>query len=123
MIDYNLAKDAKRLLTEKVLGECWHEWKSVEQDPHGMFPYDGFFCKKCRSALNRKPTRRSFTTPQDAHDLMVKLVDIGEWNAFEVQAMFWSDVKMEDFTKWLFAEPESPARFCWLCWKFMEEKS
>jgi hypothetical protein len=64
-----------------------------------------------------------YDTPQDAHDLAKKLVEMGKWEKFWYDQFYRPEIdKSSTCAAWLFAEPESPARFCWLVAKFMEEE-
>jgi hypothetical protein len=78
-------------------------------------------------------------TLTDAHALAKKLVEVGKWRpvctffykaylrekATEPKALRKGYVEGMDiggFTAWLFFEPESPARFCYLVNAYLEEK-
>jgi hypothetical protein len=131
---YELSDEQKKRLT-LFLGECWHELKRPKDEPT---VYSGK-CIHC--GLNQYVVRggypdrdRSFTTPTDAHALAKKLVEVGKWDDFG-EFSFSEMCRTEWFTgsdgirqyctrfgKWLFAEPESPARFCYLVNAYLEEK-
>jgi hypothetical protein len=69
-------------------------------------------------------SNRYFTTPQDAHDLAKKLVEVGRWDdGFEnIAERAWlkePDDKLIDFAAWLLT---NPARFCYLVNSYLEEK-
>lgn len=66
MTDYKLTEDDRKLLTEKVLDECWKP---------GLvgFPYN--FKGKVYS-------NRTFTTPQDQKDLMRAIEKKEKWDRF-----------------------------------------
>jgi hypothetical protein len=131
MTDYTLTDEQKKRLT-LFLGECWHEITNAvpkQRLGHG-------YCPKCDTCFagqgmhmafyNPNAFFRTFTTPQDAHDLAKKLVEVGKWFAFDCYAVEkWLHVRdpnKNQFTAWLFAEPESPARFCYLVNAYLEEK-
>ena len=68
----------KKLLTE-YLGECWHE-----MEPDLELNYGIYRCKKCLiSSFAHKLYRRTFTTPADLHAIYSKMVEKGEWDAFD----------------------------------------
>jgi hypothetical protein len=124
---YELSDEQKKRLT-LFLGECWHELKRPKDEPT---VYSGK-CIHC--GLNQYVVRggypdrdRSFTTPQDAHALAKKLVEVGRFGDFYIWAMeLWGEERggyVYEYTAWLFAEPESPKRFSWLVCKYLENKS
>jgi hypothetical protein len=110
---YDLTDPEKQLLTEKVLGECWTTDKTLVD------------CQEC--SLKCLESVRTFTTPQDAHDLAKKLVEMGKWDDFMTKPIDnlydednpWS---IPQLFAWLFAEPESPKRVCRLVWEFMKQE-
>jgi hypothetical protein len=130
-----LTESDRRLLTEKVLRECWHEWAFEDSDPHGRFPYNnGFYCLNCGKQTEAKvaPSNRSFTTWQDVGDLMTALQKAGKWFAFERFATHqWSRMCYEKeygghncpFTpmQWIFQPAtEQGIHFAWLVAEFMK---
>ena len=56
MTDYKMTDEWRKLLTEKLLGECWHEWELTRRENHK--------CKHCGYISFRDffPSQRSFTT-------------------------------------------------------------
>jgi hypothetical protein len=141
MTDYILADEQRKRLTE-FLDECWHHWK-VAFPQEGVTDYD-MRGHKCRCGMywpvfrtDGPIIKRTFSTPTDAHDLAKKLVNSGKWgifrhwvyNSYEIPNEYFNEGNDEysnfdsDFDRWLFAEPESPARFCWLANSFLEEKN
>ena len=90
MTDYTINNDDRKLLTEKLLGECWHEGGSI--DGH---------CIRCFKYLYKN---RAFTNPDDQHKVFKKLVEEDKWVGF-----FWKNLVMgsvpEDIA-YLFINPE-----------------
>lgn len=111
-----MTDDQKKMLTEKLLGECWHSFKS---SMYLCFPDRCLDCAKLITSLEH----RTFTTPDDMMAVKRKLVEKGEWKGFY---MFCRDKfddtpepiingYYEDFTDWLLDE----SRFCRLVAEFM----
>jgi len=63
----------KQLLTEEVLGECWHDYGKWFDNP------GAFRCKKCGMRFG---TRRTFATRSDMMDLYQAIQKTGRWNEF-----------------------------------------
>jgi hypothetical protein len=117
---YDPSPEQKKRLTEEVLGEIF--FPGLVGLP---FKHEGIIY-----------SNRPFNIPKDAHDLAKKLVSEGKWgefrhfayNLYEIPDEYFREQNDEysnydsDFERWLFAEPESPARFCWLVSKWMDEK-
>lgn len=74
----------RRLLTEEILGECWHE---LARNPHGNPRYIGI-CSKCKQDLTEVfgDGNRTFTRWQDTGDLKRRIVEMGEWRDFALFA-------------------------------------
>ena len=68
-----MTDEIRKRLTEKVLGECWHERSSVLGK-----------CIHCGRVCNRVTSmdHRSFTTDKDAGDLVRALAKKGEFKDF-----------------------------------------
>lgn len=110
-----MTDDDRRLLTEEILGECWHE---LARNPHGNPRYIGA-CSKCRIDLTEMfgDGNRTFTTWQDTGDLKERIVEMGEWRDFALFAAGEWDKTLtlnptenfivEVFTDWLM----DPIRF------------
>ena len=94
---YKLDDDRRKLITEKLLGECWEEMSAgvVQINKFGM-PYTSI-------------PNRTFTTDTDMMTVFRKLVDLGKWEAF---------VSWKNITPRIFLRPE---RFCWLVSAWMKE--
>lgn len=75
-----MTDDQKKMLTEEILDECWHE---LARNPHGNPRYIGI-CSKCKQDLTEVfgDGNRTFTTWQDLGDLKRKIVEMGEWDEF-----------------------------------------
>ena len=128
----------RKLLTEKLLGECWHEYGNIEYtrpDGYKLFVGGCLKCKLTNSEFEydydfRKnkyiPRHRTFTTPDDFFAVKGKLVEKGLWKQFYDYAtwMFAAWVRLDnetksnaDFIDWLI----NPARFCELAVEFGKE--
>jgi len=91
----NLTDDEKRYITEKVLGECWHE----------SFVNECNQCKNCNVWKKRfAEWNRTFTTHQDLAEVYGKLVESGEWEEFQLfLAKKFNSWRMDSgLTAWLF---------------------
>ena len=105
----------KMLITEKLLNECWHE---IEDKG----PYTSK-CNKCglffgaihTSDWNPEGFNRSFNTPQDAHDILVALIDDWKWRNFSDTYFIKS---ADDIVKLLY----NPEKFCWIISEWLKEK-
>jgi hypothetical protein len=120
---YDLSDDARRELTENVLREKWHH--VIEAHPYpAEYNVSVMVCESCKQQCDGTHNNRTFDTPQDAHVLAKKLVEVGKWELFGESAwQIWARERSEiPFTAWLFAEPESPQRFSWLVNAYLEEK-
>jgi hypothetical protein len=118
MTDYTLTdKQVKRLMT--FLGEC----DCGLNDRINSFDQDEVWrCSLCKLPVRVK---RYFSTPQDAHDLAVKLVEVGRWNKFEDSTELpwlydagWGDDDLYQ-AGWLLTDP---TRFCYLVNLYLEGK-
>jgi len=123
---YDLTEARKKLLTEKVMGECWHEfggWSGkVGSLVHSI-------CNKCFQWFGSNDNvNRTFTTPQDMWDLQMKLINSGEWNDFYVFAQKhwrkaikaeWYYFNMSGLWAWFLSDIP---RFCCLVAMWKEEK-
>lgn len=69
-----------KLLTERVLGECWHEFHR-ENCYYGK-GLDCEVCVKCKLYRGGIIKNRTFTTDKDKGDVFRKLVDSGRWDLF-----------------------------------------
>jgi hypothetical protein len=125
MTDYTLTDEQKKRLT-LFLCECWHEITNAvpkQRLGHG-------YCPKCDTCFagqgmhmafyNPNAFFRTFTTPQDAHDLAKKLVEVGGFDDFIDYAL---DSEFRyctgSFIAFLLT---NPARFCYLVNSYLEEK-
>jgi hypothetical protein len=123
MTDYTLSNEQKKRLTE-FLGqepdtECDHD--KVPKDLNCLDRPD----LECDSCQYHKLVYRSFTTPQDTHDLAKKLSDTKKWDEFEYKVdQMWlmidsPEVSPSDWGKvaWLYLDD---ARFCYLVNSYLE---
>ena len=94
----------QQFLTEKVLGECWHD---VEAS-------DVSYCKKCGTSRakiamdwDRITDNRTFTTRNDLMNLFERIWRLNKWTYFIDSAIcYWPVLKYkhskDDFMAWLF---------------------
>lgn len=117
---YDLTAEDCKYLAE-FLGECWHEW-------HRSAGFGDWICLKCKDEVMALKGHRTFSTPQDLHDLFNRLVEMGKWEEFyqyatrsykESFVLIWKDVLEHEVSQWLFI---NPARFCWLMKEFLGRK-
>jgi hypothetical protein len=129
-------ESVKRFLTEKVLGECWHEWKHIiPEDRDGYYDYDYTICTKCKekwSGINHA-VQRTFATDADVMDLMRAMVKQGKWVRFYLTAIdsyYHSSAykgnrwgMTADKIDWLFlsTEPDGVRTFARLAGEFYKE--
>jgi hypothetical protein len=121
---YKLTDERRKILTEKVLGECWHEVTIGYHD--GMVSKCSCGARGCMARFECGKNNRLFTTDTDMMAVFRKLVDTGGW--FTVNNCFWDysffnwredrDNDQRDYSAWLFYNPE---RFCWLCSEWLKE--
>jgi hypothetical protein len=117
----------KKLITEKLLGECWHN-KFINDGREGLRSL-----KRCRYCDSGEKNR-SFTDPQDFMDCFEKLVEKGELFPFRMFAWFqWYDTCPDsntaldnehhntNFERWLLSRTESGHyRLCVLCAEWLK---
>jgi hypothetical protein len=116
-----MTQDDCKLITEKLLGECWHTYIPFEYD----YP---FHCSKCGAVLSRPPNEnRTFTNSRDFFACFEKLVELGEYGSF-YNKYFWKyseetgSLRNTEFTKWLLSRTESGHyRLCVLCAEWLKE--
>lgn len=114
-MDYKLTHNEKKRITEKLLGECYHEIK--DKGPYAST------CSRCGltfgaihiSDWDPDGFNRDFNTPKDAHDILVKLLDNWQWKKFSTDYFIKSS---DDIVKLLY----SPDKFCWLVSEWLKEK-
>ncbi len=111
-----LTESQKKMLTEKLLKECWHEL--VRYKPGGIFRK----CKKC--GLGNDPENRTFLTWPDLGACKESLVREGLWKKFYWWAVGKSqEIKMldsPDTAAWLFRPTvDGEPHFCRLVAEFM----
>jgi len=110
---YKLDDDRRKLITEKLLLECWH----VPEDIRTMA---GFKCKECGDILNTI-INRTYDNDTDMMVVFRKLVDTGKYDIFKftIKTKLTFVLPIGTFKEeWLFYEPE---RFCWLVSEWMKE--
>lgn len=125
MTDYKMTDEWRKLLTEKLLGECWH----IKQEPRTMA---GYVCEKCGDYIKWGSGydvngNRIFTTDADMLAVFRKIRDIGKLSKFD---MFCQDIFLEytgydnicdmcnEYQNWLFLD--NPERACCLAADFLE---
>jgi hypothetical protein len=92
-----------KLLTEKLLGECWHS-NYISADSK---------CYECGAKINITDIflkRKTFTTPSDQHAVFSGLVKTKRWLDFKgfVLERRWSEPihRGTDWSAWLWISPE-----------------
>lgn len=90
----------QQFLTEKVLGECYHEGSSLLNA--------GYHCRKCDKAFS---VNRTFDNRNDLMDLYQKIYEDGKWSEYDGEdyaVLRWIDCeparheKDSDYDAWLF---------------------
>jgi hypothetical protein len=96
--------EAERKFLTEYLGECFHD-ENIAKDRLG---YSFAICEKC-GANRAAVTFRTFDTPADLHAVFSRMVENGEWDAFEAEMMTQKmllervdDLLMTNFDAWLF---------------------
>jgi hypothetical protein len=73
-----MTDDRRRMLTEEVLGECWHGYTDgVTSDGQWRMCTCGY-----AYIIPEKHRNRTFATWKDLGDLKEKIVEMGEWDEF-----------------------------------------
>lgn len=104
MTEYKMTDEKRELLTEKLLGECWHSRETWYDCDNGVH---------CR--------RRTFTTDTDMLAVFRKIRDIGMWDPFIACAFHKYDLgSMYGFTEWLFLD--NPERALCIVSMWLEEQ-
>jgi hypothetical protein len=111
----------KKLITEKLLGECWHN-KFINDGREGLRSL-----KRCRYCDSGEKNR-SFTDPQDFFACFEKLVELEEWGDFWMIArknfIITTSIQIDDFVswdEWLLSRTESGhMRLCVLCAEWLK---
>ena len=115
MTDYKMTDERRKKLTEKLLGECWHEWVAK-----GVYTE----CSKCGEINLTETENRTFTTDADMMAVFRAIRDKGIWNQFEPYCWKKSELKglegLDEFMPWLFLD--NPERACCLAVMFLEEQ-
>jgi hypothetical protein len=123
-------EDAK-LLTEKLLGECWHHpsYKETIVFYGKERAYYDCYCGKA-DVTESHFVSRTFTTPDDMMAVKEKLVEKGEWEGFDRYAYGEFCRRADKFqieitgyvsaaySNWLI----NPERFCKLAVQFIKQK-
>ena len=115
-----MTDEHKKLLTEEVLGECWHERRTEDV---GKKPWDLSHCVKCGELVKLQSfDRRTFDNAADMMALFRKLVDNDEFRKFRYDTWLKGETvnAQNPITEWLFYNPE---RFCCLVAQWLEEKN
>lgn len=117
--------EAKRkLLTEEVLGECWHYYRIVDSGTEKSSCSCGMTGYSVREICTK--ATRTFTTGNDMIALKDRIVEMGEWAAFVDYAFDKSrfgsivdyDSSLASFTNWFL----DPTRFCELVASWWAER-
>ena len=123
-----LSDEQKKMLTEEILGECWHRPDYGSQMINPKF-YVGVPCacgKVSYNVKHEKKSNRTFTSWQDLGDLKEKIVEMWEWRTFYRWAYDYAGSNLlnkgytyeDDFCNWLM----NPERFCELVAKWWKER-
>jgi len=111
MTGYKMTPGLAKLLTKKLLDECWHKYTTTDK-------YTCIICKKMFVA------NRTFTTPDDAHAVMLALKKKGIYGQFYMWAKikFTSEDRHVYFDEWVWDLwfHSNDERFCALAGRFME---
>ena len=117
-----MTDDDRKLLTEKLLGEEWHEW--FDDGGKHFSEWRSYTCGICGKNVESpvEPASRTFLTWQDVGDVKKKLVAKGMWEDFEVFIMQKLDKVL--VAKWLFrpVNEKGEAHFCQLVVDFLKVK-
>lgn len=131
MTDYKITDEKRKMLTEKLLGECWHE-----EEPH-------WWCNYCQSEKSpvqvtyaehctlcgeevvwRAYNNRTFTTDTDMLAVSRAIMDKGKLQDFINYVCYCLEVTIPRqpvyFMRWLFLD--NPERACCLAADFLEEQ-
>jgi hypothetical protein len=113
-----------KLITEKLLGECWEDYKVTEWPYYTLEygrEYSAFPIEGVESVVRFVPQkRRTFQSPQDFMDCFDRLVEKGELVRFIAFAGSKCDAVI--FIKWLLSRTESGHyRLCVLCAEWLNE--
>ena len=107
-------QDKERRPLTIFLGECWHSPVSKKVCSCGRENVENAY-------IHASNMNRTFTTPADAHALVLKLQEKGMWGEFTEWVTDYYDARyaigMSDFMKWIF----DPARFCEMVNEFLKE--
>jgi hypothetical protein len=113
-----------KLITEKLLGEKWHEVVSAKDKTGSTF----YVCISCKSATyleeeSHTARNRTFTTPQDFFACFEKLVELGKWEEFYTFAWSKKPTSLASFMQWLLSRTESGHyRLCQLTAEYLKVK-
>jgi hypothetical protein len=118
MTDYKMTDEKRKMLTEKLLGECWH----IKKEPRTMA---GYICEKCEDFIKWGSGydvngNRIFTSDADMLVVFRKIRDVGKWEKFRCFAFNETFDTRDEFTQWLFLD--DPERACCLAAMFLEEQ-
>jgi hypothetical protein len=118
MNEYKMTDEERKMLTEKLLGECWHEW--------GLIGSGNYKCKYCGYISFRDffPSNRTFTTYTDMLAVFREIRDKGKLRDFinYVCSRVEATIPRQPvyFMQWLFLD--NPERACCLAADFWEEQ-
>ena len=121
MTDYKMTDERRMILTEKLLGECWH----IKKEPRTM---SGYICERCGDYTKWGSGydvngNRTFTSDADMLAVFRKIRDAGKWVefiGFVAKQMTLGSMHAEHFMIWLFLD--NPERACCLAADFLEEQ-
>lgn len=114
MTEYKMNNEMRKMLTEKLLEECWHEPISLT----------ACTCQRTgivNSYIHCSNMNRTFTTDANMLAVFRKIRDIGMWDPFIACAFHKYDLgSMYGFTEWLFLD--NPERALCIVSMWLEEQ-
>ena len=119
-----ITEKQKKLLTEEVLGECWHERRTEDV---GKKPWDLSHCAKCGELVKLQSfDRRTFDNDTDMMAVYRAINRKGVWGKFFDWAYeeYWKENSgtHRKFTAWLFClDSEDYESRCCLVAQWLEE--
>jgi hypothetical protein len=124
MTDYKMTDERRKLLTEKLLGECWHIPK-VNMEPLAWVGGQGthcFICKRCGNPYPITWQPSTFTTDTDMLAVFRKIEGNGLWDFYMlfVDKVYRESKSYVGLTAWLFLD--NPERACCLAAMWLEEQ-
>ncbi len=120
---YKITEEQRKLLTEEVLGECFHELHHNEN----QWECGDSTCCKCKEKFyfpkRISTSNYTFTTVDDMIAVFRAIRDKEKWLSFEAfSIVYWRNGKYNcNWTEWLFLD--NPERACVLAAEFWKENT